>query len=719
MDFLDDPFSEPKVTKAPIAGRFQPKAKPRPKKVPAAAVKATKELPVKSVQQDLGLSKSVQPNIIEEKKSNVPSKAPTTDNEFLENSLEDGNLSAKEKEVESSADIERSEISVSGPLIMTVETAEMPTPDASSIQRKEEQPVFPNVSFASASPIRPCNSQIAPDQSIDKILQDSVCFEEPIVSDDGDFQIDVEQLGAGDFSCLDSIGMMSESAVASGSAKCKLVVLELILLTFFSLPFCHTHIIDGILVVEKRAVKLLPKPKAQGDRQNSAEAGSHLSHAVEPPSENQHVTLNGSVHIGEPDTTSDAFDIRLDDSFSLDASMYQPDTVVLDNTDSLMPEDLPQQISEENHGERRSYDAFDSSVKSVAEGFLSRSEGNDIGHDLDGINDGFYENSSSYDKGLNESASNRVDNNEGDNLGEEIMQKKKPRKSKKEPAAKDKPTRKRKTAAQKPDESTQKPPKKFPHATRRKRCVDKSLLEAPEDELDLQRVPIKDLIVLAEYRERQAKKDAATAPPSATSERIDNMAEDLPYVDNETDQYGDASDIPSTSAVQTDTGYFNYQTYMNKGTRARWTKQDTELFYQGISQFGSDLSMVQQLFPGRTRHQIKLKYKKEERQNPMRLHDALTGRAQDLSHFELVIERLQEQAARDAKTEKDDSVCPTGEDQVPEEVCSTHEDVAESKKEEGQAADAEPDKKTQNDSPPKSYLSEEDDFDWSEYRSEL
>ena len=40
--------------------------------------------------------------------------------------------------------------------------------------------------------------------------------------------------------------------------------------------------------------------------------------------------------------------------------------------------------------------------------------------------------------------------------------------------------------------------------------------------------------------------------------------------------------------------------------------------------------MIQQLFPGRTRRQIKLKYKKEERQNPMRLHDSLTGRAQGI-----------------------------------------------------------------------------------------
>ena len=46
-----------------------------------------------------------------------------------------------------------------------------------------------------------------------------------------------------------------------------------------------------------------------------------------------------------------------------------------------------------------------------------------------------------------------------------------------------------------------------------------------------------------------------------------------------------------------------------------------------MRQFGSDISMIQQLFPGRTRTQIKLKYKKEERQHPLRLHEALTTRA--------------------------------------------------------------------------------------------
>lgn len=40
----------------------------------------------------------------------------------------------------------------------------------------------------------------------------------------------------------------------------------------------------------------------------------------------------------------------------------------------------------------------------------------------------------------------------------------------------------------------------------------------------------------------------------------------------------------------------------------------------------------------------------------------------DFSHFELVIERLQEQAAQEAMSDREDSVCPTGNDEEqPEE----------------------------------------------------
>ncbi|WP_422482684.1 transcription factor TFIIIB component B'' homolog, partial [Pleomorphochaeta sp. DL1XJH-081] len=63
---------------------------------------------------------------------------------------------------------------------------------------------------------------------------------------------------------------------------------------------------------------------------------------------------------------------------------------------------------------------------------------------------------------------------------------------------------------------------------------------------------------------------------------------------------------------------------MEKTPRARWSKQDTELFYEAVQQFGTDFSMIAQLFPGRIREQIRNKYKKEERQHPLRLREALT-----------------------------------------------------------------------------------------------
>lgn len=57
--------------------------------------------------------------------------------------------------------------------------------------------------------------------------------------------------------------------------------------------------------------------------------------------------------------------------------------------------------------------------------------------------------------------------------------------------------------------------------------------------------------------------------------------------------------------------------------------------------------MIQQLFPGRSRTQVKLKYKKEERQNPLRLHEALTTRSKgkvltSLSEFCMLNDNLRQ-----------------------------------------------------------------------------
>ncbi|KAH9309867.1 hypothetical protein KI387_037778, partial [Taxus chinensis] len=51
-------------------------------------------------------------------------------------------------------------------------------------------------------------------------------------------------------------------------------------------------------------------------------------------------------------------------------------------------------------------------------------------------------------------------------------------------------------------------------------------------------------------------------------------------------------------------------------------------------------AMIQHLFPGRTRRQVKAKFKTEERKNPLHLADALLHKSPDHSHFEMLIDRL-------------------------------------------------------------------------------
>ncbi|KAG9158838.1 hypothetical protein Leryth_017864 [Lithospermum erythrorhizon] len=61
--------------------------------------------------------------------------------------------------------------------------------------------------------------------------------------------------------------------------------------------------------------------------------------------------------------------------------------------------------------------------------------------------------------------------------------------------------------------------KKFPHSTRqRKRRVDQTLLETPEDLIEYQKVPMRDLIILADYKERMTKKTATTSQVPSTGQ---------------------------------------------------------------------------------------------------------------------------------------------------------------------------------------------------------
>lgn len=64
----------------------------------------------------------------------------------------------------------------------------------------------------------------------------------------------------------------------------------------------------------------------------------------------------------------------------------------------------------------------------------------------------------------------------------------------------------------------------------------------------------------------------------------------------------------------------------------RWGLEETELFYRGLEMCGTDFGMVAHVC-GRTRKEVKLKFNKEEKVNPMRVDKSLsvTGRFHELA----------------------------------------------------------------------------------------
>ncbi|KAH0698242.1 transcription factor TFIIIB component B'' isoform X4 [Solanum tuberosum] len=305
---------------------------------------------------------------------------------------------------------------------------------------------------------------------------------------------------------------------------------------------------------------------------------------------------------------------------------------------------------------------------------------------------------------------------ENDSQGKKVQ-----KKSKKTVTKEGKRVRKSKKTAEASDQAANKKPKKFSHSTRQKRrTVDKTLLEAPMDEIDYSKVPIKDLILLAEHKERLAKKDAAVSQIPTTTDQsarasVSNYDEDETYA---SDEDGEADDHSKSTMAEDTSAYFNYQTYMDKTPSTRWSKQDTELFYEAVQQFGTDLSLIQQLFPGRTRRQLKLKYKKEERQNPFRLHDALTNRSKDHSHFERVIERLKQIEAEELQyADKDESIDLTGEEEMGTQ--EIYEEEAKSEHVEEKEVETVEQDVPEMENPVKEYDDEDDFMKWSQYTSEV
>lgn len=80
----------------------------------------------------------------------------------------------------------------------------------------------------------------------------------------------------------------------------------------------------------------------------------------------------------------------------------------------------------------------------------------------------------------------------------------------------------------------------------------------------------------------------------------------------------------------------NAGSWLKRDKSGGWNTMYTDQFYDGLRMFGTDFNMISKMFPGRSRHSVKLKFNKEEREDPLRVERALKGErlAVDMAEFQ-------------------------------------------------------------------------------------
>ncbi|CAG8500530.1 8580_t:CDS:2 [Ambispora gerdemannii] len=99
-------------------------------------------------------------------------------------------------------------------------------------------------------------------------------------------------------------------------------------------------------------------------------------------------------------------------------------------------------------------------------------------------------------------------------------------------------------------------------------------------------------------------------------------------VDREATARSEEANAPLRRLVENDlTRLTNSLSYLPPRQKTmRWTPEDNELFFKGLSQWGTDFGIIAKMFPHRNRKQIKAKYKRESKQNKEKVDYALKNK---------------------------------------------------------------------------------------------
>ncbi|KAF9952003.1 Transcription factor TFIIIB component B [Mortierella alpina] len=184
--------------------------------------------------------------------------------------------------------------------------------------------------------------------------------------------------------------------------------------------------------------------------------------------------------------------------------------------------------------------------------------------------------------------------------------------------------------------------------------VDREMSETPgpaEDEVDELAEDYEEQVAI-----KQDEKDAeAKREPSAPAQQpmnktlapqvrvvdgrieldVDSLTVDHDIVDAVEDQ--GPMEYVEESAL---TKFVNSSSYSTKLKSEKWSQEDTDRFYEAISQWGTDFGIIFRLFPGKSRVGVRNKFKREDRINHQRVEEALNRRAgMDLKEYSQVTQQ--------------------------------------------------------------------------------
>jgi len=102
--------------------------------------------------------------------------------------------------------------------------------------------------------------------------------------------------------------------------------------------------------------------------------------------------------------------------------------------------------------------------------------------------------------------------------------------------------------------------------------------------------------------------------------------------------------VPSVDGIITEpAAHITSASYSNRSASEKWSSAETDEFYEAIRRYGTDFTLLEKLFAKRSRKQLKSKFKREEKENPRRVDDALKNTIPiDIDHYHAALNQAAE-----------------------------------------------------------------------------